>query len=321
MTRRTITYEEAKLRLHYVPETGRLLRTNRVTSGKSGVPIGRITSDGYRRASFLDQTIATSKLVWLLNTGAFPEGNLGRRNGDSTDDRFENLYLIKAPPPSEVLPVDGNTDCSVPQTPGIYQIVCKKNGRVYIGSAVNLDKRWRQHFQQLQEGRHPNCHLQRAWSKYGRESFFFRVVEHVSDSRCLISREQFFIDALSPEFNICRVAGSRAGTKASPELRAKLSAAHLGKPSPRKGVRMDEATKKKISDAKRGVKLGPHSEERKKKAAESMRAARGAITVQEVLKIRQMHASGLKCTEIAATLQRGYYAVHDVIRGRSYSWV
>lgn len=52
-----------------------------------------------------------------------------------------------------------------------------------------------------------------------------------------------------------------------------------------------------------------------------MRAARGALSDDEVRAIRQMHLAGLKCTEIASALGRGYYAVHDVIRGRTFTWV
>lgn len=321
MTRRAITFEEASPRLQYHPDTGRITRTKRVTSGKSGVPIGHLAHDGHRRVSFLDQGVSTAKLVWLLCTGEFPRGNLGRRNGDKADDRFENLYLLKADLTAATLRVDGETDPVIPQSSGIYEIVCKVNGRRYVGSAVNLDKRWRLHYRQLNDGVHYNQHLQRAWNKYGPGAFFFKVVEHVEDSDTLIQREQFYIDSTSPEFNICPTAGSQKGRKASPELRAKLSAAHMGKPSHRKGAKHSEETKQKISKTKTGVKMGPHSEERKRKAAESMRKAKGALSTEEVLAIRQMHSSGVKCTEIASALGRGYYAVHDVIRGRTFTWV
>ncbi len=321
MTRRAITFEEASLRLQYVPETGRIIRTLRVTSGQSGVPIGYIAEDGNRRVNFLGQGVAASKIVWLLCTGAFPRGKLGRRNGDKTDDRFENLYLLKADLTAETVRVDGQTDPVIPQTSGIYEIVCRANGRRYIGSAVNLDKRWRLHYRQLNDGTHHNRHLQRAWSKYGSSEFFFRVVENVTDPSQLVAREQFFIDSLRPDFNICPTAGSQKGKKASPELRAKLSAAHKGKPSPRKGAVLSEETKRKISESKKGVKMGPYSEERKKKTAERTRIARGALTSDEVKTIRQMHASGVKCTEISSALGRGYHSVHDVIRGRTFTWV
>ena len=321
MTRRAITFEEASLRLQYHPDTGRITRTKRVASGKSGIPIGGLAHDGHRRASFLDQGVSTAKLVWLLCTGEFPRGNLGRRNGDKADDRFENLYLLKVDLTAETLRVNGETDPVTPQSPGIYEIVCKVNGRRYVGSAVNLDKRWRLHYRQLNEGVHYNQHLQRAWNKYGPEAFFFKVIEHVSDSETLIQREQFYLDSISPEFNICPTAGSQKGRKASPELRAKLSAAHKGKPSHRKGAKHSEDTKRKISKTKTGVKMGPHSEERKRKTAEARRLSMGCLTNEEVMAIRQMHSAGVKCAKIASALGRGYYAVHDVIRGRTFTWV
>jgi predicted GIY-YIG superfamily endonuclease len=50
---------------------------------------------------------------------------------------------------------------------GIYVIANTINGKVYVGSAVHLAARIRDHSMRLSRGIHPNGKLQRAWSKYG----------------------------------------------------------------------------------------------------------------------------------------------------------
>lgn len=127
---------------------------------------------------------------------------------------------------------------------GIYKITCAKNNKIYIGSAIDLKDRKHTHFKQLRTNKHYNNHLQRAYNKYGSNSFSFSVLEYVTDETKLISREQYWMDKLKPEFNICKIAGSPLGRKATPETRMKMSNAH-------KGNVLSDEHKKKIGDAHR----------------------------------------------------------------------
>lgn len=111
---------------------------------------------------------------------------------------------------------------AAPKSPAIYQIVCTANGRRYVGSAVNLRKRWGEHFRQLSEARHHSQHMQRAWSKHGPEAFTFSVIEHCAREE-LIGREQFHIDSMTPEFNTSPTAGSQLGYRHTRETKLKLS--------------------------------------------------------------------------------------------------
>lgn len=63
----------------------------------------------------------------------------------------------------------------IPRTSGVYQILCLPTGKVYVGSAVDLYGRWRDHRRYLRQGIHHNKYLQAAWDKYGEESFEFWV--------------------------------------------------------------------------------------------------------------------------------------------------
>jgi group I intron endonuclease len=73
-----------------------------------------------------------------------------------------------------------------------------------------------------------------------------------------ISREQYYLDLLNPEYNILKIAGSRLGFKHSEETLLKMS----GKNNPMFGKNHSEETIAKISGARKGKS---HSEETRKK--------------------------------------------------------
>lgn len=107
---------------------------------------------------------------------------------------------------------------------GIYLIRNKANDHLYAGSAVRLKRRLRDHQRQLLQGGHVNKHLQNAWLKHGANSFEFSIIQAAMPSE-LLDCEQFWIDLLRPEYNICRTAGSTLGHKHSKEARLRMSQA------------------------------------------------------------------------------------------------
>ena len=125
-----------------------------------------------------------------------------------------------------------NSNSSLPETPGIYKITFIANGRIYIGSTVNLLKRKRHHFGSLRKNDHRNAHLQKAWNKHGENKFTFEVLEFVLIPEMLTAREQYYFDALKPfspkGFNIAPVAGSNRGKKHTPEARVKMGLPNIG---------------------------------------------------------------------------------------------
>ena len=86
------------------------------------------------------------------------------------------------------------------QNCGIYQIRNIVNGKLYIGSSKRLGARKRQHLSDLKCQRHPNRYLQRAYNKYGKESFVFEVIEFCSEED-RISIEQYWVDRIGTLFN------------------------------------------------------------------------------------------------------------------------
>ena len=64
---------------------------------------------------------------------------------------------------------------------GIYGIINKVNGKIYIGKTmVSFCDRWDCHKAQLRSGYHDNPHLQKAWNKYGEDSFEFAILHDCS---------------------------------------------------------------------------------------------------------------------------------------------
>jgi len=78
---------------------------------------------------------------------------------------------------------------------GIYKITNTKNGKFYIGSSVNIQKRWNAHKRALRKNKHENILLQRSWNKYGEEYFQFEIIEETND---VLLQEQHYLDELKP---------------------------------------------------------------------------------------------------------------------------
>ena len=166
---------------------------------------------------------------------------------------------------------------------GVYRIVEQPSGRLYIGSSKNVPKRLRQHLIDLRRGAHRNRFLQRAWDKYGAESFVFEMVEHVEESR-LLEREQFWIDSTDCHtsrggFNIVPTAGSTTGVKRTPEQRERrrqIAKAQMADPAMRAllaerntGKKLPETQKAKIRASLAGRKVHENSLKALAEAAKS----------------------------------------------------
>src|SRR6266702_3044868 len=121
----------------------------------------------------------------------------------------------------------------IPHTPGIYRITCTVNLKMYIGSAVSLYRRWKEHRGELRRNIHRNPKLQNAWNKYGEQSFTFEVIELVLIPELLTMREQHWLDKFKPfghkGFNVALIAGSPLGLKRSPATLEKKRIASTGK--------------------------------------------------------------------------------------------
>nr|YP_009327866.1 hypothetical protein [Epichloe festucae]APB96825.1 hypothetical protein [Epichloe festucae]APB96885.1 hypothetical protein [Epichloe hybrida] len=114
---------------------------------------------------------------------------------------------------------------------GIYSIVNNNDGKMYIGSSMNLAKRILEHINNKQS----NIYLQNAISKYKLENFtlynleFLYTDNNLSKTELniqLIEMEQKYLDLFDNKYNINPTAGkSRIGakhTEATRELMSKV---------------------------------------------------------------------------------------------------
>ena len=60
---------------------------------------------------------------------------------------------------------------------GIYKIVNTLNNKVYVGSAIDIDTRWRRHKKMLIECYHHSKKLQNSYNKHGINNFNYEIIE------------------------------------------------------------------------------------------------------------------------------------------------
>lgn len=167
---------------------------------------------------------------------------------------------------------------------GIYKIQNKINNKVYIGQAIDIEDRWRNHLSSLRTNTHTNTHLQNSFNCYGENAFIFSVIEECSID-ALTQQEQFWIDyyggvnstknynqrdagshGAHSEESKRKISESQKGIKKAPhtisdEGRKALSKAHIG-------IKPSDETRIKMSTAHKGI---THTDEEKKKISDGIK--------------------------------------------------
>ena len=111
---------------------------------------------------------------------------------------------------------------------GIYSITNTTNGKCYVGSSINVDRRMKcGHLHDLRHNKHPNSHLQRSWNKYGEKAFKFELLEEVP-KEMLVEVEQQYLDLakiMQPLYynNNFDAAVPNRGNKHTAQTRKKIS--------------------------------------------------------------------------------------------------
>jgi group I intron endonuclease len=107
----------------------------------------------------------------------------------------------------------------------VYEIKNIVNGKFYIGSSANYERRIRVHKTELRCNRHHNPHLQAAWLKYGESTFKFAALI-VCAPETMRFYEQLCIDRLAPQYNKSNSAysGVPVGATLSGEHKRKIGA-------------------------------------------------------------------------------------------------
>lgn len=151
---------------------------------------------------------------------------------------------------------------------GIYTYRLKLDrDRVYIGSALNLAQRFRQHRYRYSIYKGNNNKFYSLVRKYGWDNIEYGIIEKInlscdssilSNKKTLLSREQFYLDKYSPSLNINKLAGSMLGYKHTEQSKLKLSSIHIGKsykktPTKKPKLLVTKETRDKLRLRSRGV--------------------------------------------------------------------
>jgi excinuclease UvrABC nuclease subunit len=107
--------------------------------------------------------------------------------------------------------------------PGVYALVNKINGKVYIGSSLNLYLRLRDYFSPWYATTFPSLLINKAVVKYGLVNFAVLILE-TTDKDSTLKAEQTYLDEFSPEYNILKQAGRPVGYIHTEESKAKMRA-------------------------------------------------------------------------------------------------
>lgn len=106
---------------------------------------------------------------------------------------------------------------------GVYCWINLESGKKYVGSSIDLHRRFMQYYNIKYIIRASKSSLIcRALLKNGYSKFKLEILEYCEPS-VLIEREQYYIDTLNPEYNILKVAGSLFGYKHTIESLQKMS--------------------------------------------------------------------------------------------------
>ena len=133
---------------------------------------------------------------------------------------------------------------------GIYKWTNKLNNECYVGSSINLWRRFLNYFNlSYLSNVKNNLIISRALIKYGYSNFSLEILEYCKLSEAVL-REQYYLDLLKPEYNILKTAGSTQGFKHSDETKALISRALVGKNNPFYNKNHSVESKLRIIEAK-----------------------------------------------------------------------
>ena len=204
---------------------------------------------------------------------------------------------------------------------GVYQIRNTNTDKIYVGSAVNFSERRGKHKYYLKKGTHHSIHLQRSWEKHGIDAFRFEVLEIVENLDQLVEREQHYLDTLKPfddnGYNICRVANNCRGVPCSEKQRQRLSEMFSGTGNPFYGKTHTKESKRKMSEAKKGLLVGEKNPMFGKDfSAEKNPSAK--ITWADVGFIREEYSNGESAPSIASEVNISTSSVYEIVHNNQW---
>lgn len=186
----------------------------------------------------------------------------------------------------------------------IYKITNSLNHKIYIGqTVVPINRRWSQHKTSTK-----NTPLYAAIRKYGADNFKIEIIHRVEDPNDLNTLEQKYIkefNCLAPNgYNLttggdsafCRSEETKEkqrdamlGHEVSVETRDKIANTLKGRPGVRKGVKLSDETRAKISSAQIGRKASEETRAKMSAAHKERLAKNSSRSPAQLEALTKMH--------------------------------
>lgn len=91
---KTISAAEVRELFIYNPDTGDLTRrVDRSSNATSGKRAGCVAPDGYQTVRISGRAYKVHRLIWLIVLGSWPEGYIDHIDGDTSNNRWNNLRI------------------------------------------------------------------------------------------------------------------------------------------------------------------------------------------------------------------------------------
>ena len=208
---------------------------------------------------------------------------------------------------------------------GVYGIVNKISNKVYVGQTLmNFGDRRDSHFSLLRNGKHACTDMQADFADIGEDNFEFIVLCECNTDE-IDGKESEYIAMYAEQglsYNKC--SGGRIGYVGVPmsEHTKKL----IGDKNRVNGLgrKASDETKRKMSEARKGRKLGPATDEAKSKMSKSHAGEKSVLaklTEGQVIEMRRLRREeNLSYSELGRRFGVTYQCASDICNYRRWKY-